>query len=51
MNGPIVGGYLAGLKLPLAWNLAVFVILIPRYAGDPSSRPATGTRPEGQQQS
>ena len=62
MSGPIVGGYLAGLKLPLAWNFiafscaavlaAAFVILIPgRYAGGASSRPAAGTRPVGQQQS
>ena len=52
MSGPIVGGYLAGLQLPLAWNFivfscaamlaALFVILIPRrYAGDPREQ---GTR-------
>ncbi|MNL76248.1 hypothetical protein D3C87_2021810 [compost metagenome] len=46
MSGPIVGGYLASLKLPLAWNFiafscaavlaAIFVLLIPgRYAGNP----------------
>ncbi|SSW68481.1 MFS transporter [Achromobacter agilis] len=53
MSGPIVGGYLAGLKLPLAWNFivfscaavlaAVFVILIPRrYADEPQAQSASG---------
>lgn len=62
MSGPIVGGYLAGLKLPLAWNFiafscaavlaAVFVILIPgRYAGGASTQPAAGTRTLEQQRS
>ena len=62
MSGPIVGGYLAGLQLPLAWNFiafscaavlaAVFVILIPgRYAGGASTQPATGARTLEQQRS
>ncbi|MCY1508544.1 hypothetical protein D9M68_428570 [compost metagenome] len=53
MSGPIVGGYLAGLKLPLAWNFivfscaavlaAVFVIMIPRrYADEPQAQSASG---------
>jgi AAHS family benzoate transporter-like MFS transporter len=55
MSGPIVGGYLAGMKLPLAGNFiafscaavlaAVFVILIPRrYAADPRERAAAGAK-------
>ena len=61
-SGPIVGGYLAGLQLPLAWNFmafscaavlaAVFVILIPgRYAGGASAQPAAGARTLEQQRS
>ncbi|MNY66157.1 hypothetical protein D3C86_2035360 [compost metagenome] len=53
MSGPIVGGYLAGLQLPLAWNFiafscaavlaAVFVVLIPaRYAGNPQAESDQG---------
>lgn len=56
MSGPIVGGYLASLKLPLAWNFmafssaavlaAVFVMLIPaRYAGSPQSPREPDTEP------
>ncbi|MDF8359362.1 MFS transporter [Achromobacter anxifer] len=60
MSGPIVGGYLASLKLPLAWNFiafscaavlaAVFVILIPgRHAGGSQEPAATGTKQALQQ--
>jgi len=62
MSGPIVGGYLASLQLPLAWNFiafscaavlaAVFVILIPgRYAGGSQAQPATGAQTLQQQRS
>ncbi|KRC84559.1 MFS transporter [Achromobacter sp. Root83] len=56
MSGPIVGGYLASLKLPLAWNFiafscaallaAVFVMLIPgRYAGNPRTAREPDAKP------